>query len=516
METVRSGPGPVGNGSPESRETQHAHPDTQHLTPKLWGGRFSGSTDELVERLNNSLPFDSRLWREDIQGSMAHAIMLGEQGIIAQTDSQAIVDGLASIQVRLESGELRLEPAQEDIHSAIESLLFDRIGPLAGKLHTARSRNDQVAADTRLYLRGAITAIDEALSSFQQALLQAAEREIGGRTAGREDNNEIVDDSTITQPPNHPTILPGYTHLQHAQPILLSHHLMAYFWMFQRDRTRLGDCQKRLNVLPLGAGALAGTSFPIDRERVAAILGFDGICENSLDAVSDRDFVIEFLGAASILMMHCSRLAEELILWNSPEFSFVELDDSVTTGSSIMPQKKNPDVAELARGKTGRVYGNLLTLLTVMKGLPLAYNKDMQEDKEPLFDTVDTLLTLLPPFEKTLRTATFRRERMAKALQGDFSTATDLADLLVRRGMPFREAHHLVGVIVRHCIDRGKGLEELTAAELEEMVPGGGEEALAVLSPEASVAARTAAGGTARDAVMRQIQQARRLVELPE
>ncbi len=456
---------------------------------KLWGGRFSASTDELVERLNNSLVFDQRLWRDDIAGSIAHATMLGETGIIPSDDARAIVAGLKAIEAGLESGELSFDPSQEDIHSAVEALLRDKIGPVAGKLHTARSRNDQVATDTRLYLREAITQIDQLLVSFQQTLIALAERELARST-----------------------ILPGYTHLQHAQPVLLSHHLLAYVWMFQRDRERLADCRKRVNVLPLGAGALAGTSFPIDRERVADLLGFEGICENSMDAVCDRDFVIEFLSVASIMMIHCSRLAEEIILWNTPEFGFITLDDSVTTGSSIMPQKKNPDVAELARGKSGRVFGNLIAVLTVMKGLPLAYNKDMQEDKEPLFDTADTLLVLLPAFDKTLATAKFNSDRMAASLRGDFSTATDLADFLVRKGMPFRDAHEVVGRIVRHCEENDIGLEELDGKSLHDLAPEFGEDAADIASIASSVSGRRARGGTAPAAVQEQLARAKEIL----
>ncbi len=451
---------------------------------RLWGGRFSGSTDEIVERLNNSLHFDSRLWRQDIEGSIAHATMLGEAAIIPVSDAESIVAGLKAIATGLEDGSIRLDPSAEDIHSAVEQILRERIGPIAGKLHTARSRNDQVATDTRLYLREVIGAISEEVASFQRTLLQLAEREID-------------------------TVLPGYTHLQHAQPILLAHHLLAYFWMLDRDRGRLADCAKRLNLLPLGAGALAGTSFPINRDRVAELLGFAGVIENSLDAVSDRDFALEFLSAASIHMVHLSRLAEEIILWNSPEFGFVELDDSVTTGSSIMPQKKNPDVAELARGKAGRVFGDLLALLTVMKGLPLAYNKDMQEDKELLFDAVDTLQMVLPAFHKTLATATFMRERMASALSRDFSTATDLADFLVKTGMPFRDAHHIVGTIVRHCMNDGIGLEDLSKDDLAGFSPAFNSEACAEATVSASVGARKVRGGTAREAVLAQLDMVR-------
>jgi argininosuccinate lyase len=426
--------------------------------------------------------------------------MLGEQGIIPAEDAQQIVSGLKAIESGLGDGTLELDPPQEDIHSAVEALLHEQIGAVAGKLHTARSRNDQVATDTRLYLRGAIDDIDSALVGVQRTLVGLAERELGdGRDEG--DGSDLRDGA--------PTILAGVTHLQHAQPVLLSHHLLAYFWMFQRDRERLGDCRRRVNRLPLGAGALAGTGFPINRDRVAELLGFDGVCENSMDAVSDRDYAIEFLAAAALIMVHLSRLAEELILWNSPEFGYVELADSVTTGSSIMPQKKNPDVAELARGKAGRVIGDLTALLTVMKGLPLAYNKDMQEDKEPLFDAVDTLLLVLPAFDKMLATARFNRDRMRAALRGDFSTATDLADHLVRQGMPFREAHHVVGKIVRACIERGIGLEDLDSAALGEIAPGIGDVS-GLLTVDASVNSRRSAGGTALESVREQLELARK------
>jgi argininosuccinate lyase len=495
----------------------------------LWGGRFVGSTDELVERLNNSLSFDQRLWTYDIQGSIAHATMLGESGIIPLKDAATIVAGLNVVAEGLAKGNLSMNTAQEDVHSAVEALLGEKIGPVAGKLHTARSRNDQVATDTRLYVRDSIEQADKLLNSFQQTLVQLAERELGSEstndpttqrpndpTTHRPSTSTITSTSTThphTHTPTHPyTILPGFTHLQHAQPVLLSHHLLAYFWMFHRDRERLADCRKRVNQLPLGAGALAGTTFPINRERVANLLGFEGICENSLDAVSDRDYAIEFLSAASILMVHCSRLAEEIILWNSPEFGYVELDDSVTTGSSIMPQKKNPDAAELARGKTGRVFGHLMGLLTVVKGLPLSYNKDMQEDKEPLFDTVDTLLVLLPAFEKTLATATFNRERMAAALWRDFSTATDLADLLVTKGMPFRDAHKVVGSIVRSCIDRNIGLEDLQAGDLTSFSPLFGPEDSVAATIVASVEARRSRGGTAPAAVREQLERAKQML----
>ncbi len=453
---------------------------------KLWGGRFEGKTDELIERLNNSLIFDARLWRHDIQGSIAHAQMLGETGIIEQPEAEQIVIGLKSLREALESGSVELPPDAEDVHTAVEGLLRERIGSVAGKLHTARSRNDQVATDVRLYLRGECGEIENELRDLQQTLLELSERHFD-------------------------TVLPGYTHLQHAQPIVLAHHLLAYFWMLDRDRERLSDLAGRVNRSPLGAGALAGTGFPIDREQTTDLLDFASVIPNSLDAVSDRDFAIEFLAFASILMMHLSRLAEEIILWNSPEFGFVTLDDAVTTGSSIMPQKKNPDVAELARGKTGRVYGDLLALLTLMKGLPLAYNKDMQEDKEPLFDGIDTLRLVIPAMRKTLATAKFRTERMRQATQGDFSTATDLADYLVRQGLPFRDAHDIVGEVVRYCTSHNTTLEQLDAPALARFSPllqSNAGDALAALTVESSVAVRCSQGGTAPNAVRQQWQLA--------
>lgn len=459
---------------------------------KLWGGRFEGTTDALIERLNNSLAFDARLWRQDIEGSIAHAAMLGSADIVTQEESDQLVRGLRELREQLANGETALPEDAEDVHSAVEGLLRERIGAVAGKLHTARSRNDQVCTDLRLYLREECDALDIELEAFQQTLLTLAEREME-------------------------TILPGCTHLQHAQPVVLSHHLLAYFWMLDRDRERLADTRRRINRLPLGAGALAGTSFPIDRHQVAEALGFEAVLENSLDAVSDRDFVAEFLAFASILMMHLSRLAEEIILWNSPEFGFIHLDDSVTTGSSIMPQKKNPDVAELARGKTGRIYGHLMALLVLMKGLPLAYNKDMQEDKEPAFDTVDTLHLVLPALRRTLDTAAFHRERMAQATVGDFSTATDLADYLVRKGLAFREAHEIVGRIVRVCLERGISLEALDASALADFSPhlqDANSEGLSLVQVASSVRARRSFGGTSPEVVRQQWQNAQARLQI--
>lgn len=454
---------------------------------KLWGGRFEGETDTLIERLNNSLAFDARLWPQDIQASIAHAEMLGATDILTSAESATLVLGLQSLAMELESGAATLPPDAEDVHTAVEGLLRERIGSVAGKLHTARSRNDQVATDTRLYLRSEIDSLDRELAALQQTLLELAERE-------------------------QETVLPGYTHLQHAQPVLLAQHLLAYFWMLDRDRERLADTRKRTNRLPLGAGALAGTGFPIDRARVAQALGFEQLLENSMDAVADRDYALEFLAVAAILMTHLSRLGEEIVLWNSVEFGFILLDDSVTTGSSIMPQKKNPDVAELARGKAGRVFGDLIALLTVMKGLPLAYNKDMQEDKEPLFDAVDTLHLVVPSLDRTLRTARFQRERMAASTRSDFSTATDLADYLVRKGLAFREAHDLVGRIVAHCLNAGIGLEDLeseTLAGFSPVLAADSAGAMTAMTVEACISARRSAGGTAPDAVRAQWEQAR-------
>ncbi len=461
------------------------------LPPKQWGGRFEGATDTLIERLNNSLAFDARLWKVDIEGGIAHAQMLGATGIIPSEEAAQIVAGLEGVMREMASGELQLPPDAEDVHTAVELLLRARIGPVAGKLHTARSRNDQVATDVRLYLRAACDAIEQDILVFQRTLLTLADREMA-------------------------TVLPGYTHLQHAQPVVLAHHLLAYFWMLDRDWERLRDARGRINRSPLGAGALAGTGFPIDRQKTAHALGFAQPIENSLDAVSDRDFIAEFLAFASILMMHLSRLSEEITLWNSPEFGFVTLDDAVTTGSSIMPQKKNPDVAELARGKTGRVYGDLMAILTLMKGLPLAYNKDMQEDKEPLFDAVDTLGLVLPALERTLATAQFHAGRMKQAATGDFSTATDLADYLARLGLPFREAHGVVGRLVRHCLENHIALENLDAATLAAFVPqisAYAPEAAALLTADASVRSRTSQGGTAPEAVRAQWELARQRLD---
>jgi len=451
---------------------------------KLWGGRFEKETDQAVEAFTSSLEVDARLWEVDIRGSIAHARMLGKVGVLAPEEARTLIEGLQALREEIATGKVSWDPRAEDIHSEIERLLAERVGTVAGKLHTARSRNDQVATDTRLYLREGIDALREQVRALQQWLVDTAEAHLH-------------------------TLLPGVTHLQHAQPVSLAHHLMAYFWMLQRDRDRLTDCRRRVNQLPLGSAALAGTSFPLDREMVAQELGFEGLCENSLDAVSDRDFVVEFLGCAALLMMHLSRLAEELILWSTPEFGFVELDDSVTTGSSIMPQKKNPDVAELIRGRTGRVVADLTGALVMLKALPLSYHRDLQEDKGFLFDALDTVSSSVRLMHLMLERAQFRTERMRQAVHGDFSNATDLADYLVRRGMPFRQAHEVVGRIVLHCLQQGRALEELSLEDLRAFSALFDADALQAIQPEAVMSARRTRGGTAPDAVRQQIALAR-------
>ena len=459
------------------------------MTPKLWAGRFSMETDALVHAFNASLSFDRRLWRADIIGSSAHVKMLGECGIIPQAEADTLAIGLEALAVDLESGAAALNADAEDVHMAVEALLTERLGPVAGKLHTARSRNDHVATDLRLYVRDAIDGLQEQIAVLQTTLFELAEGHLD-------------------------TLLPGMTHLQHAQPVRLAHHLLAYFWMLDRDRERLSETRARVNKLPLGAGALAGTTFPINRQRVAELLGFDGVIPNSLDAVSDRDFAIETVSALALVMVHLSRLCEELILWNSPEFGWVEMGDNVTTGSSIMPQKKNPDVAELVRGKAGRVFGDLTALLTLMKGLPLAYNKDMQEDKECVFDALDTAQICLSVMNTLLQNTEFKTEKMAASLSGDFSTATDLADYLVRQDLPFREAHAVVGKIVSDCLRRGMTLEDLTEEVLVTASPlFAGADPAALVSPRGSADARSAFGGTGRNAVEQQLGMARTVLD---
>jgi argininosuccinate lyase len=458
------------------------------MSDKLWAGRFTQPTDAFVEEFTASIQFDQRLYHYDIHGSIVHARMLARQGIISETDAETIVGGLTEILAEIERDEFTFSIAREDIHMNIEARLIEKIGPVGGRLHTARSRNDQVALDVRLYLRDEVDAILVAIGKLLEALLQQS------------DGNLDV-------------IMPGYTHLQTAQPILFAHHMLAYVEMFHRDAGRLRDLRKRLNFLPLGAGALAGTTFPIDREWVAAQLGFDGVTRNSLDSVSDRDFAVEFGSFASILMMHLSRLSEELILWSSADFAFIELSDAFCTGSSIMPQKKNPDVPELVRGKTGRVYGNLVSLLTLMKSLPLAYNKDMQEDKEPLFDTIDTVRGSLKVFAEMITEMTVKPEQMRKAAGRGFSTATDIADYLVRKGLPFRNAHEVVGKTVRYCVENGKDIPELTLDEFRQFSSDIDADIFDYVTLEASVNARQATGGTSRQAVEREIRRARQVLQ---
>jgi argininosuccinate lyase len=447
---------------------------------KLWSGRFAKDTDALVNELNESISFDQRLYREDIQGSLAHAKMLGDCGIISPEDAAAIAGGLNGILRDIEAGKVEFTADHEDIHMNIEALLTARVGDAGKRLHTARSRNDQVALDFRMYVRREIPVIIGQLLELERVLCRQ----------GRQYQSAVM---------------PGYTHLQRAQPISFAQHLMAYAQMFARDVTRLEDCAKRLNVCPLGSGALAGTTYPINRAQTAADLGFDGPMSNSLDGVSDRDYALELLSDLSILMMHLSRFSEEIILWCSWEFKFIELDDAYATGSSIMPQKKNPDVAELVRGKTGRVYGDLMGLLTVMKGLSLAYNKDMQEDNEPVFDALDTVEMCIPVFAAMLDTMTVRTDNMRKAAGRGFINATDCADYLTKKGMPFRDAYTVTGRLVADCTARGKTLEELTLEELRGVSDLFGEDVYEALNLENCMALRNSFGGPARESVERQI-----------
>lgn len=455
----------------------------EHGMSKLWGGRFTKETNKLVEEFTASISFDQKLAKEDIAGSLAHVQMLGECGIIPVEDAEKIKDGLLAIQKMVHANEVEFLVEDEDIHMNIEKLLIEKIGPVGGKLHTGRSRNDQVATDMHLYLRTKTTELIKLLEDVQEALVEQAKEHVQ-------------------------TLIPGYTHLQRAQPVSFAHHLMAYFWMFERDKERLIDSLKRVNWLPLGSGALAGTTFPINRERVAELLGFETVYPNSMDAVSDRDFILEFLSIGSIIMTHISRFSEELVIWSSQEFQFVELDDSFCTGSSIMPQKKNPDVPELLRGKTGRTYGNLIGLLTVLKGLPLAYNKDLQEDKEGMFDTVETLEGSLKLLAPMIETMTVKKDVMRKAINNDFSNATDIADYLVTKGLPFREAHEVIGKIVLYSIQSNKFLLDLSFEEYQEFSPLFEEDIYEVLAPEHVVAVRNSFGGTAPEQVGKQIQLA--------
>ncbi|MGD8909540.1 MAG: argininosuccinate lyase [Chromatiales bacterium] len=451
---------------------------------KPWSGRFNEPTDAFVEAFTASVEFDQRLYQYDIQGSIAHATMLARQGILSEAERDVIVEGLERIRARIEAGDFTWSVALEDVHMNIESALTEAIGEAGKKLHTGRSRNDQVATDIRLWLRQEIDNLCRAIIRLQTALLEKAEQEAE-------------------------TILPGFTHLQTAQPVTFGHHLMAWFEMLERDRERLSDCNKRVNVMPLGAAALAGTTFPIDRHYTAELLGFERPAENSLDAVSDRDFTIEFSAAASILMMHLSRFSEELIIWSSAQFGFVELSDSFCTGSSIMPQKKNPDVPELIRGKCGRIFGHLIGLLTLMKSQPLAYNKDNQEDKEPLFDTVDNLKGSLKVFAEMIPAIRCRKEAMREAAMRGFATATDLADYLVRKGMPFRDAHEVVGKAVAFGVAEGRDLSEMSLQELRGFSGTIDQDVFEVLTLEGSVAARNHVGGTAPTQVRAAIVRAK-------
>ena len=455
---------------------------------KLWGGRFQKDTDQLVNALNASISFDQRLYREDITGSMAHAQMLADCGIISQEDAAAIQAGLAGILADIEAGKVEFTADNEDIHMNVEALLTARIGDAGKRLHTARSRNDQVALDFRMYVREQIPVIVGQLLELETVLCCQAKKY---QTA----------------------VMPGYTHLQRAQPISFAQHLMAYAAMFRRDVTRLEDCKARLDECPLGSGALAGTTYPVDRWETAQALGFAAPMGNSLDGVSDRDYALELLSGLSILMMHLSRFAEEVILWCSWEFKFIELDDAYATGSSIMPQKKNPDVAELVRGKTGRVYGDLMSLLTVMKGLPLAYNKDMQEDKEPVFDAVDTVEMCLPVFAAMLDTMTVRTDNMRKAAGHGFINATDCADYLTKKGMPFRDAYTVTGKLVAQCTAQGKTLEELTLEELQAVSPLFEQDVYDALNLENCMALRSSYGGPAVSETARQIGEIEQFIQ---
>ncbi|MBD8976173.1 argininosuccinate lyase [Veillonella magna] len=458
---------------------------------KLWGGRFTKGTDKAVEDFTSSIGFDARMYAEDIAGSKAHATMLAKQGIISEADAKAIVDGLTEIEQAIEAGTFEFSVALEDIHMNIEKRLTDAIGEAGGRLHTGRSRNDQCAVDLHMYVRKAVVHIGELITDLRKAILEVAEA-------------------------NKDVIMPGYTHLQRAQPVLFSHHLMAYFSMLGRDAKRLALIYDYADTMPLGAGALAGTTYPIDQSYTQELLHFGKIYENSMDAVSDRDYVLEFLHLASMVMMHLSRLSEELILWSSTEFGFIELDDAHCTGSSIMPQKKNPDVCELVRGKTGRIYGHLLGLLTTMKGLPLTYNKDMQEDKEGIFDAEDTLHFALSINAAMLRAMKVNGARMRAVLQDDFSNATDMADYLAKKGVPFREAHAIVGAAVQHCIEKGCVLADLSVEDFKAISPIFEDDILDAITIEACVAGRRNYSGTAPANVMRQIENGKKAVRAEE
>lgn len=454
------------------------------MTKKAWSGRFSAPTDQSLEEFGSSIEFDKRLFREDIEGTRAYAKALLKAKVLKQTEYTQIASALTKIEKDIAEGKIKLTKQHEDIHMNIEMLLTDRVGEAGKKIHTGRSRNDQVVTDFRMYLREEIISIKSILKQFRKTLIKLSE--------------EYID-----------IAMPGYTHMQKAQPVLLSHHLMAYYQMFKRDSQRFLECLERVNVLPLGSAALAGTGYNIDRKLIAKELGFSSVSKNSLDAVSDRDFAIEFLSDCSICMMHLSRLAEELILWATAEFKFIELADEFSTGSSIMPQKKNPDVAELVRGKTGRVYGSLVAMLTIMKALPLAYNRDMQEDKECVFDAVDTIKPCLVMMEKLLKTATIKDVNMFSAAEKGCLTATDLADYLVRKGIPFRSAHEITGKIVKHCVETGRDLFQLSSKDYKKFCDKITEDVHDHLTIEASIARRNVIGGTAKNQVALAIREAK-------
>ena len=455
---------------------------------KPWGGRFTEATNALVEEYTASIQHDWRLFPYDIAGSVAHAAMLGKTGIITEREARKIINGLKGILQEITDGKLEFSMELEDIHMNIENRLVRKIGPVGGKLHTARSRNDQVALDLRMYLRDEIMEIRRLLRGLQKTVIGLADR-------------------------NQDAVMPGYTHLQRAQPVLFGHHLLAYYEMFERDRDRLADCYRRVNIMPLGAGALAGTVLPINRKMVGDLLGFGGIAENSMDAVSDRDFAVEFVSACSQIMVHLSRFAEELVLWSSAEFGFITIGDAFTTGSSIMPQKKNPDVAELSRGKAGRVFGNLTALLTIMKGLPLSYNRDMQEDKEPVFDTADTVSQTLAVMAAMLDSVTVHRDAMRHAAEDGFITATDLADYLVRKGLPFRQAHEVVGRAVLKALELTCGLKDLPLAEYKKLSALITNDVYRSLSVDASVGRRISYGGTAPANLKKRLAALKKLVQ---
>ena len=443
---------------------------------QLWGGRFTKETDKLVYNFNASISFDQKFYAQDIRGSIAHVTMLQKQGILTKEEKESIIEGLKGIQADVENGTLEITDEYEDIHSFVEANLIDRIGDAGKKLHTGRSRNDQVELDMRLYTRDEIEALDTLLKELLEVLLKLMKEHIE-------------------------TYMPGFTHLQKAQPVTLAHHLGAYFEMFKRDRLRMKDIRKRMNYCPLGAGALAGTTYPLDREYTAELLGFDGPTLNSMDSVSDRDYLIEMLSAMSTVMMHLSRFCEEVIIWNSNEYQFVEIDDAYSTGSSIMPQKKNPDIAELVRGKTGRVYGALMSLLTTMKGIPLAYNKDMQEDKELVFDAIDTTKGCLALFTGMLRTMRFRKQRMEDSAKNGFTNATDAADYLVNHGVPFRDAHGIVGQLVLYCIDKNIALDDMSLEEYKAISPVFEEDIYEAISMKTCVEMRNTIGAPGKSAM---------------